>query len=149
MILDKFENREKYININPLFARAFMFIEEYLQAPIETGVYEIIGRDLFAVVQKYTTKERGFYEAHNKYIDIQYMVEGTEKIHCESRENLKVVQEYDDKKDFLLLDDNTCSEGVAFTKNQLAIFFPEDAHKPGMKNENIEHVEKIVLKVKI
>ena len=74
MILDKFENREKYININPLFARAFMFIEEYLQAPIETGVYEIIGRDLFAVVQKYTTKERGFYEAHNKYIDIQYII---------------------------------------------------------------------------
>ena len=123
MIFDKFESREKYIEINPLFARAFMFIEEYLQAPVETGVYEIIGRDLFAIVQKYKTKEVGLYEAHNKYIDIQYMVEGTEKVYCEPRENFNIVQEYDDKKDALLLDDKASSEGVVFVKNQFAIFF--------------------------
>jgi len=149
MILDKFESREKYINLNPLFARAFTFIEEYLQAPKEKGVYEIVGRDLFAIVQNYPTKESGLYEAHNKYIDIQYMVEGTEKVYCKSRDGLNIIQEYDDKKDVLLLDDDAYSQGTTFVKNQFAIFFPEDAHKPGMKNENIESVRKIVIKVKI
>ena len=149
MILDKFESRGKYINLNPLFEQAFLFIEEYLQSPIETGVYEIIGRDLFAVVQKYPTKENGLYEAHNKYIDIQYMVEGSEKLYCKSRDNLNVVQEYDEKKDFLLLDGDANSEAIIFMKNQFAIFYPEDAHMPGMQIDNSEYVEKIVIKVKL
>ena len=44
------------------------------------GRVEIDGDQVFALVQEYNTKpkEQGFWESHRKYIDIQYVVSGSE-----------------------------------------------------------------------
>ena len=43
---------------------------------VEDGVHEIDGRDLFAIVQSYTTKpeSEAFWEAHRKYVDVQHVI---------------------------------------------------------------------------
>ena len=51
------------------------------RACLALGKYEICSEDLYVVVQEYETREEGLLEVHNKYIDIQCMVEGIEKIY--------------------------------------------------------------------
>jgi YhcH/YjgK/YiaL family protein len=100
------------------------------------------------LVQEYVTKpvEQGLWEAHRKYIDVQYMVNGAERMGVA---NLRTMQlgEYVSEKDF---------QAMSGTGNYLdvfagafTIFFPDDAHMPGLQTNDPESVRKVVLKVKI
>lgn len=149
MILDRFENKECYIDIHPYFKQAFAYIEEYLKCPKEPGVYEINGRELFAKVQEYQTREDGFFEVHDKYIDVQYMVEGEEKVYYAAREGMKPAMEYDEQEDALILQDTQDMMEFTFRAGEFAVFFPQDAHKPAMKMEKIASAKKVVIKVKL
>jgi YhcH/YjgK/YiaL family protein len=109
---------------------------------------DIDGDNLYALVQEYVTKpvEQGVWEAHRRYIDVQYMVSGTERMGVA---NLRVMRlgEYSAEKDF---------QPMIGTGNFLdvfagafVIFFPEDAHMPGLQASQPEFIRKVVLKVKI
>ena len=60
MILDKYENKDLYVGIHPLFAKCFEFADEYIKNPVPAGTYEIVGRDLYVMVQESKTKTQGF-----------------------------------------------------------------------------------------
>jgi beta-galactosidase beta subunit len=51
---------------------AFAFIRENNLHALPLGRYDLED-GVFAIVQEYFTKEESFYEAHKKYIDLQYM----------------------------------------------------------------------------
>ena len=74
--------------------------------------------------------ERAVLEAHRKYIDIQFVIEGTDLIGWKPvRECTHVSQPYDASKDVELYGGRPLSwnpvAGPAF-----AIYFPGDAHAP-------------------
>jgi YhcH/YjgK/YiaL family protein len=112
------------------------------------GRTEIDGDRLFALVQEYDTKpaEQGIWEAHRKYIDVQYMVTGQERM---GFAHLSAMQlgEYVPEKDFQPM------SGVGNSVNVFAgafvIFFPQDGHMPGLCIDVPEKVKKVVLKVRI
>ncbi len=60
----------------------FAYLQNADLAGLEPGRVEIDGDQVFAFVQEYTSKpmEQGRWEAHVKYIDIQYIVSGEEQI---------------------------------------------------------------------
>lgn len=149
MILDTWNNRSYYANTHPLFPDAFSYIEEYLKNPMMPGIYEIRGKDLFAKVQEYETRTAGYLEVHDEYIDIQFMVEGTERVEYADRDNLEPAMPYDEKEDALFLKD--CHKCLSFDFNagSFAIFFPGDAHKPAMCVDAPKLAKKVVLKVKL
>lgn len=150
MILDRIENKDLYINIHPLFKKAFDYLEEYLKNPVPKGTYEIQGEDLFVKVQNVKTRDEGFLEVHDKYIDLQVMIEGEEMCYCDWRANLKNEIESDADEDYVFFGDGQERITFTFSAGEFMILFPQDAHKPSMdKNGVQQRGKKLVFKIKI
>ena len=69
-----------------VWKKAFEFLSRKDLASLAEGTYELDDNGLFATVSYYTTKDSALFEAHRKYIDIQYVAEGCERIDLAARE---------------------------------------------------------------
>ncbi len=149
MILDTMKNKELYYKFGEGFKKGFEFIEKCKAEGIAVGKYEIDGKNVFANVQEYNSKEEAKYESHDNYIDIQYILKGNEMMYWEAREKCEEMISYNPDKDVTFYKDT--EEAVALTVNEdeYAIFFPEDVHKPGMKIKESLPVKKILIKIHI
>lgn len=147
MILDNIENYKKYEDLNKNFQKAFEFLKREDLGTLEVGKYEIHGKNVFAMVQEYETKdlENAKYEAHRKYIDIQYLIEGSENMGYESLDKLQVSSLYSEENDFMLLTGEP--RLILFKEREFFILFPEDAHMPGIFQKEKSKVKKVVVKV--
>jgi YhcH/YjgK/YiaL family protein len=118
---------------------------------LEPKRYDIDGDNLYATISEYNTKneETTKFEAHRKYIDIQYVIKGKEIMNLTPRALVKdVVTPYDSAKDIEFMNvekmvNHTATPAIFF------IFFPTDAHRPGIKDGVNAPVRKIVIKVKV
>ena len=139
-----FKNRERW-------DKAFIFLKSNDLTGLELKRYDIDGDNLYAPVSEYLTKneEAARYEAHQKYIDIQYVVSGKELIGVAPVSQKKdVLEAYDPTKDIEFLT-VTGGENLLALPDRFFIFFPEDAHRPGLKDGANSPVRKVVVKVKI
>ena len=148
MIFDRREYAEKYAALHEKFAEAFAFIGRAEKENLPVGRYELDGERLFAMVQEYDTKAPGLFEAHRKYIDIQFIVSGKELIGYTNISKLEPDCEYDGEKDFILYKRAECSTELILENGDFAVFFPEDGHMPGVMVNESSPVVKIVVKVK-
>ncbi len=148
MIIDRIENAALYYAVHPKFKHAFDYVNQIDINTIAAGRYEIDGGQMYALIQEYNTKlkEDGKWEAHRRYIDLQYVVQGAEGMGCANIQHLQQ-GEYDASKDFLPL----FGEGdqVALKSGSFVLLFPEDAHMPGMALGSPAPVKKIVLKIAV
>ena len=149
MIVDTIQNASKYFSVHPLFAKAFEYILQTDLANAPDGRSDI-AEGLKAIFSNKTgiTSEASVakFECHNKHIDIQLCVHGTETIGWKPRE--KCVTEnggYNPEKDVQLYNEQP-DMYFQLTNGQFAIFFPEDVHAPMIGNGEIK---KLVVKVKI
>jgi len=146
MIIDQIDNAHLYHVLHARFKRAFDYVNQIDIHAIPTGRHEIDGERMYALVQEYDTKpkEEGKWEAHRRYIDLQYVVKGMEGIGYANIHHLNQ-GEYDPAKDFLALQ----GEGdlVSVRAGSFVLLFPEDAHMPGMAIGRPAPVKKIVLKI--
>ena len=150
MIIDKIENASLYFAISDRIKIAFDYLQNTDFLNIKLGKHEILGDDVYAMVFEYETKEVDVnkLEAHKKYIDIQYIVKGEEKVGVSVLYEQGLFEKYNQEDDYHLFIDNEMSQ-VVLKKGLFAIFFPDDLHLPGLKNINKQQVKKVVLKVKI
>jgi len=146
MIMDHLKNASLYYGINEKFAAAFNYLGNADLSDINQGKYEIDGSNMYALAHRYMTKPRedGFWEAHRRYIDIQYVLKGVELIGYANLDNLKA-GEYDEAKDFLPLQGD--GDFIIMRAGTFVIFMPQDAHMPCLTVTTPQTVEKIVLKV--
>lgn len=149
MVIDKLKNSGLYSFKNERIKTALEFLTETDFSKIEDGKYEIDGENIYYIKTKYLTKqtEEAQLEAHKKYIDVQYVLKGSEKIGYLPFNNQTVFKEYDDENDYMLFNENC--DYIMLNEGMFAIFFPGDLHKPGIKIEKPEEVKKIVIKVKV
>jgi len=146
MILSDLQNKYRYINLHPLFGKAFTFLEKENLNQLPEGRLEIDGDDLFAIISKPGTsaEEIPKLEAHKKYIDIHYIIAGTELFGWKNLKDCKhMVGEFDFEKDFVLYNDQDFTSFL-LNKNNFVVVYPEDAHSPGIRSE---HLHKVVLKI--
>ncbi|HEY5369916.1 MAG TPA: YhcH/YjgK/YiaL family protein [Hanamia sp.] len=134
MIVDTIQDASKYNSVHPLFAKAFEYIQNTNLNMIEMGKYEIDGDNLRAIFSNKTgmTAEASIakFECHNKHIDIQLCINGTEKIGWKPREKCNTEKGgYNAEKDVQLYSDAP-DMYFKLTIGQFAIFFPEDVHAP-------------------
>lgn len=103
----------------------------------------------FALEQVYNSKDRSecFFESHKKYIDVQFIVEGEEIIELENISNLEETLNYSDDMDLIKYADTDGASSLVLRKGDVAIFYPEDAHMPGLKVLDSRKVIKTVVKV--
>ncbi len=149
MIIDKIKNSDLYRFNNERILNAIKYIRETDFANLSDGKYELQGEELYAIVSSYKTKNEddAFLEAHRKYIDVQYVFKGSEKVGYIPYNNQAVYKEYDAENDYMLFSERC--DYILFNEGMFAIFFPEDLHKPGIKINDSADVKKIVVKVKI
>jgi len=114
---------------------------------LDTGVYEIDGKDIYAIVQSYNTKfyDSKKWEVHKKYIDIQFIEEGYEKIGVGNFKDMKEETEYNLENDIQFFEG--IGEFVDMQKNDWLILFTDDLHMPCIGEGN--RVKKIVIKVSV
>lgn len=152
MVFDSLKNCELYYGMHPRFREAFDFIKKALAENLAVGKYEIDGKNLYASVQEYTAKleSEAKAEAHKNYIDIQFIISGTEVIEGFDIDKATPKSEYNDIKDVMFYQDNKNSNKGILADNEYGIFFPHDVHKPGMCLQGKQDtVKKIVVKVKV
>ncbi len=149
MVIDKIINCHNYFPLNTRFSTAFEYLLGTDFTKMEPGKYDVDGNEIIALVQDYQTKSITDckWEAHRKYIDIQFMVNGTENFGYANLDSLKTVQDYNDEKDYLLLEGE--GDFLKFDKDYFIIAFPQDAHMPGIVYDTPSQVRKVVLKVRI
>lgn len=150
MILDSLASAHKYAGLNPLFEKAFAYIQSVDLKALEVGKFDIDGDNIRGIVsdKKGTTVEESIseFECHNAHIDIQVCIRGKETIGWKPRGDCKEQkQEYNPEKDVLFYNDAP-DMYFGLTDNQFAIFYPEDVHAP-MIGDGI--IKKLVIKIKI
>jgi YhcH/YjgK/YiaL family protein len=139
-----FKNTERW-------EKAFTFIKNSDLSKLAAGRYDIDGDNLYASVMEYTTKneDAADFEAHRKYIDIQYMISGKEIMNIAPLETVtEVLIPYDPAKDIEFMRVKAIT-GYKADSTNFFLFFPGDAHRPGMKDGDNAAIRKIVIKVKI
>lgn len=152
MIFDSLNNRSAYESLHPRFADAFDFLERAAREDLPTGRYEIDGDALFASVQEYTTKlpHEARFEGHRRYIDIQYIQMGTERMELSSPAHTEIETAYDEKIDMTFFCDHTAPTVSLVHAGEFGIFFPWDVHRPGLAADGTPApVKKILVKIKI
>jgi biofilm protein TabA len=130
----------------PRFATAFAYIEELLRAesPARTRIRGIASGEsmkveladgAFAIEQVYETKLRadGFFESHQKYIDVQAIVEGEELMEVIDIARIRQRQPYNPERDLIVYEDTSEASHLRLYPGQAAIFHPVDVHMPTLR----------------
>lgn len=119
-----------------------------LDPEIEPGKHEIDGDKLFVNVVCGETKPlKDFqYEAHKKYLDLQYVIEGSEVMVYAPLDDLKRETEYDEANDCQMFS----GEGteIKVKAGDFYLVHPFDAHAPG-KGYETNQFKKAIVKVKL
>lgn len=147
MVYDSIQNIEQYKGLSDDIYEGLMFLKN-ADPEISKGVYQINPR-VKAIVSEYETKkvnEYG-YEAHKRFIDIQCVLKGEEKVCCLPIEKLKNTKPYNEKIDAAFYEANLRPQEMEIGNGYFAIFFPQDGHMPQLCIDEPKIVKKVVLKV--
>ena len=148
MIFDTLENIKNYEGLGRVYT-ALEFLAKTDFKAMELGRYELDGDNIYYMVQEYSTNpEKTISEAHKKYIDIQFMVEGEEligvaPINCEKTETQAIPE-----NDVWFYECKT--EPITLIENSFMVLYPNDLHCPGVAtNSTAKKCKKVVVKVKV
>ena len=149
MIYDRLKNKEQYYLLHKHFKKAFEFLANTDLKNIEDGSYEIDGKNIYANVQSLKTKliEEKKWEVHRKYIDIQYVVSGKEKMGYGILEDFnEITQKYDKEKDVEFLNGDKFNF-VDVQEGDFVVFYPNDVHAPMLSVKEQENIKKVIVKI--
>ena len=150
MILDTLENSSLHEGFHPSFSKALAWLRD-CNPNTPDGRYEI-APGLTAIVQRYETapQEMKKWETHRAHGDIQYLVSGQEKIGAAKRESLTIRSPYNPEKDAEFYEPPTFpSTSLILSAGSFAVFFPHDAHQPGVMIDHPVSVIKVVIKFRL
>lgn len=139
----------QFESMHPLFPKVFAFMRRSDLAQLPCGRQEIDGDNCWANVnevdmQPYTDEAR--YEVHRKYIDVHVPLTAVETIGVVETPPGEP-KEFDDANDFGLFTAKGTPWKVA--PGEFAIFFPGEAHAPGLSSDGAKKARKIVIKVRL
>ncbi len=152
MISDSLNNLKKYEHLVPLTKEIINYLESNDIYSLSGGRYEIAGDSAFILIQEYYTmpETEKDWESHKKYIDIQLVMDGCEYMGYSPKDFLNIKKEYSTENDIIFYEnDDKEHSNIMVHKNHFCIFFPEDAHKPGLHTKEVSRVKKAVIKVMV
>jgi biofilm protein TabA len=129
--------------------KVFAFMRDSNLTTIKPGKYVINGDNAFASITEAPSKEfdKSAWESHRKYIDLQYVIRGKEKIGVEELSKATVTKPYNETGDGA----NYTAEGKFYIADpsEFFLFFPDDVHRPNIKLDGYDVVKKLVIKIKV
>lgn len=114
------------------------------------GRYPIDGDKMIAIVQTPLTQpwETGMPEFHQRYIDIQFLLEGEEVIgYLPANSNLELVTDQLVERDIAFVHPQANETRLVLTPGMFAIFFPGERHKPCRALNEPMLIKKVVMKI--
>ena len=150
MIFGKLSDAHKYFALSENIKKGFEFLINTDLKNISTGRHEIQGDEIFANVEILTTKPQteAKWEAHRKYIDIQYVITGEEKMGYGVIDDFKkTVVPYNEVKDITFLEGENYNF-VNVKENNFVIFFNSDVHAPMLSVKDNQEIKKVIVKIK-
>jgi YhcH/YjgK/YiaL family protein len=150
MITAAFTDLPLYKKLSPDLAIAIDYILVTDFSRLGPGRYEVVGESVFAIVNEYVTKPAVECEpeSHREYIDIQVMLEGSEKF--------GYAPLLDNQPSTGFLPDNdvafytlTGLDYITLYPGRFIVFFPSDIHQPELFTDRPQPVKKLVMKVRV
>ncbi|MET3981091.1 biofilm protein TabA [Mucilaginibacter sp. UYP25] len=140
---------KQYYNNKAVWDKVFLYLKQTNLDTLSTGKHPIDGDNAYASVTEAPSKEadKASWESHRKYIDLQYVIKGKERIDVTDISKATVTNPYNEAKDAA----NYTAEGVSHTAEPgtFYLFFPQDVHRPNIKVAGYDVVKKLVIKIKV
>lgn len=149
--LDKSVDKRQFVEQNILNPKSWNIACSFLKKggfnEMQLGKQELLEDGTFVNIEEYMTKDSSHFEAHRKYIDIQFLAKGKEYIRLSSMDDIRrQINEYVEDKDIEFFDKENFTEHLLDGSNYM-VLFPSDAHMPCMKVDSNEYVRKVVIKI--
>ncbi|MEG1806011.1 MAG: YhcH/YjgK/YiaL family protein [Clostridia bacterium] len=146
MIYDKLNNLNKYFNNNKVMSKLSRFLEDNDVYSFPDGKYKIDGDNLFVVLMSYNAKDKNEckLESHEKYIDIQAILSGEEKIEYVKNDESKSLEPYNEEKDIQFFEGSGIELNVK--ESEFVLFMPKECHRPSY-NVTPNAIRKMLVKI--
>jgi len=129
--------------------KAFAFLsDKAMLDTLKPGNYPIDGKLAYASITDVPSKRDAAakWESHRKYIDLQYVIRGAEKMEEMPITNATVIEPYKEAKDAAHYTGN--GKFYTATPADFYLFFPSDVHRPNIKADGFDgNVKKLVIKI--
>ncbi|MDO4268045.1 MAG: YhcH/YjgK/YiaL family protein [Eubacteriales bacterium] len=128
---------------------ALEYLKSHDFAAMEPGVYEIQGRDIYAQVFDAQTvpADSKRAESHEKYLDVQFLVTGRERLGFTKNTGNYKVAEFIEERDLIFYEAVEDEGYIESRPGCFCVFFPSDIHRPEVISGEPMKVRKVVVKV--
>ena len=143
MIICPWKDIKKYAALLPGIDEAFDAVNALTEYEDKKNYPLSDGNRFFLAVT--STKAPDVAEAHRKFLDIQYIVKGSEVMGWAPVEALTPADEFNETKDKGMYAGPV--DCIRITEGNCYVVFPEDAHAPGAHLDTPTEYTKLVIKL--
>ncbi|MBR6098747.1 YhcH/YjgK/YiaL family protein [bacterium] len=148
MIVDNLDILYEYNVVPP---EVLEFIDKLTVNAMDGEYY--ITDTITAKIESYTRKDQfeATLESHRKFVDLQFLIDGVERIDYANIDGLVPYTKYDPDKDIIFYKKPKTEIGSVYLNGRnFAIFFPQDAHAPQITTLALQNnVKKCVIKIAV
>lgn len=148
MIVANLSNKSEYYGIHPQLDKALDYLTDDFLAKVPTEKTLLDGEDLFVTRFELETVpfEETFYESHKKYLDIQIVTRGMERVDIAHPDGLTLTEHKDDFYGYT----GEADQSVILKPGNFLVVFPGDAHRLKIAVHRCgEAFTRVVFKVKV
>ena len=120
-------------------------------AQLTPGRYPINGDKMFALVQEMDTSlaPNSRFEAHELYLDVQYLVSGLERIdYLPQSSEARLLEDHRTERDIAFYATSEPASQLILRPGMFAVFYPGELHRPGCAAGAPAKIRKVVLKIR-
>lgn len=153
MIYGQLKNFEQEkVAFSPALQKGLLYLKNTDLSTLSVGRHDIDGDTIFALVSEYATepKKDRKPEAHQRYIDIQYLASGEEMIGCSLLSSeYEVLQDELELRDLIFYNEVKQEVDMLLKPGVYAVLFPSDVHRPCCMVSSAARVKKVVIKIAV
>ncbi len=150
MIFDRMENLGCYRGLTENVDRFIDYARTHDLSALAPGRYTVCDGVFFDIkCYEPRTPEAAKCETHREYIDLQYLIEGREKMNVASPAQLRVREAYDPRTDKQLYAPSPEMSTLHMKAGDFALLFPQDAHHPAIADGEATKNKKAVVKIHV
>ena len=149
MIFTNLKDRQKNRTLSGKIQKCIEFTKGGNLEGYAAGSYEMPQEEIGINIGEYETKslDKGLWEGHVKYVDVQIMLEGRECIAVNNVRNMRK-KKTDLGNDFIEYEGGELFR-VLLEKGDVLVLYPEDIHMPGLSPGESGKVRKAVFKINV
>jgi len=151
MIVCKLKELDQYqLNLTSSLTVLKKYILENQADLFKAGKFEIENDSFFGIGLEYDTKlsNECVWEAHRKYLDVHYVLAGSEIVEVGHIDNAEVKGGYNEEHDYQFFETKQ-SVRIILNPGDLLLLTPEDVHKTSISLVGEDSIKKIVYKIKL